>query len=899
MKNPQKQNTTFYTIIALLFLLCVTMSMFWTYGTGSTLALPSTYKPEYLFGLIGIIFPILLIYKFFTPVRTKYREVHSDVAERWKRLRHKIINKSSIISFSKIRRYKFLFKSVRSIRSLYNTDFWITVLSTSKEKYLGFLGRFIILIWSFGWLLYYIAIWGDFDHVHTISGNLLYSAMSSFDLFLVDINGNIIDNIDLNWLTGLLVGLIGITSVCASLSLFSLVLGMFLTRLVIHLKGKEVEITPTSNNHIYIFFEKNDKSIAISESILEKDHRRGLVIFVECTELDDDDDDGWNNIVKVFSSQNRLRYDKIGYSNQIHLKSHVSIEDANEQCKNGILNLWDALGLPEIKERLSALSKLTPLYSEDEKYFQNEIHFFLLSDDRDKNVLHAKILSKYLSKDFDTQELPKTIHCLSRKDGVTSIVEDSCSIPDLHLDVKIIDDAHLSIDQLKKDPKSHPINFVDIDTQNNFGSIKSPFTSLIVGFGETGRDALRFVYEFAAFIDSNNPIPKRSPFKAYIIDENMDNLKGHFILNNPYIVSKINIEHNNGNLVEFCDYNDKSQQFYELLKAISPNLNYVVVAVGDDEANITLAVNILKMVRRYRHNLNHFKIYVRAYENSSFTHLKNIADRYNLTLASELVNDYSVIKIFGSTKEIYTYDTIIRDVFSIDAEQYFDAYKVEYNKTTVGLQYPSGTWADRRREALASLKQEKIDDLKRKEFQDRENALHKYTKFKILESVILANVKHKHEEKDRITATFIEKLFKLDPVTNKYREEKYNTPIEEIRYNGVANLYNFASILISNLAITEHLRWNASHEMLGYCYFEGCKKDTIRMTHNCLVPWDKLPHIVIASGGTIEENAKQSELVRLYDYLVVETSLRQMLSILNDTAESNANHITNIDRNCN
>ena len=65
--------------------------------------------------------------------------------------------------------------------------------------------------------------------------------------------------------------------------------------------------------------------------------------------------------------------------------------------------------------------------------------------------------------------------------------------------------------------------------------------------------------------------------------------------------------------------------------------------------------------------------------------------------------------------------------------------------------------------------------------------------------------------------------------------------------------------------------------MLGYCYFDGCKKDTIKMTHNCLVPWDKLPLIVIASGGTIEENAEKSELVRLYDYLVVETSLSQIL----------------------
>lgn len=866
-KTRKSYKSHLSTIFVFVFLLFIIISMLFTYGANPDNPHDSGYKSEYLYALIGLIFPLSLIGFTFKPVVTKFKDLYNDVLKRWHKLRpitdkH---NKSCILI------------TICKFRLLHDTDFWITILSTSKEKYLGFLGRFIIFIWSIGWFLYYVAIWGDFNHMHTISGTLLYSAMSSFDLFLIDINGNIIDNVNIGYLTGPLVALIGITSVCASLSLFSLVIGMFLTRLVIHLKGNKVEITPTSNNHIYIFFEKNDKSLAISESIQEKDRQRCLVIFVECLELDDNDDDGWNNIVKVFSSHDRLRYDHIGYSNQIHLISHVSLEDANELCINGVSDIWDALGLSKIKERLIVLSKLTPIELDDDNDFQNEVHFFFMSDDRDKNVLHSKILSKYLNQDLDIQELQKTIHCLSRKDGVTSIIEDSCSMPDVHIDVKIIDDAHFSIDLLKKDPESHPINFVDIDTHNNYGSVKSTFTSLIVGFGETGRDALRFIYEFAAFLDSNSSTPKRSPFKAYVVDENMDNLKGHFISNNPYIVSDINIEHNNGNLVDFCDYNDKSQKFYELLKEIAPNLNYVVVAIGDDEANITLAVNILKMVRRHRQNLNHFRIYVRAYEKSTFSHLENIAKRYNDTLSTEHVDNGKVIKIFGSTKEIYTYETIIRDEFTKEAKQYFESYKIEYNKTTVGLQYPNESWESRRKEALASLNQKDIDDLRRKEFQDRENALHKYTKLRILESVILDNVKHCCEDRKNVIISFIQNFFKLDPITNRYREEIFNTPVEEIKYNGVANLYNFASTLISNLAITEHLRWNASHEMLGYCYFDGCKKDTIKMTHNCLVPWDKLPLIVIASGGTIEENAEKSELVRLYDYLVVETSLSQIL----------------------
>ena len=41
-----------------------------------------------------------------------------------------------------------------------------------------------------------------------------------------------------------------------------------------------------------------------------------------------------------------------------------------------------------------------------------------------------------------------------------------------------------------------------------------------------------------------------------------------------------------------------------------------------------------------------------------------------------------------------------------------------------------------------------------------------------------------------------------------------------------------------NLAICEHLRWNASHEMLGYIYGESTSD--LHKTHNCLKPWREL-----------------------------------------------------------
>ena len=47
------------------------------------------------------------------------------------------------------------------------------------------------------------------------------------------------------------------------------------------------------------------------------------------------------------------------------------------------------------------------------------------------------------------------------------------------------------------------------------------------GFGETGRDAFRFLYEFGALIDVNG---NRNPQKIYVVDEHMDELKGDFLM---------------------------------------------------------------------------------------------------------------------------------------------------------------------------------------------------------------------------------------------------------------------------------------------------------------------------------------------------------------------------------
>lgn len=84
-------------------------------------------------------------------------------------------------------------------------------------------------------------------------------------------------------------------------------------------------------------------------------------------------------------------------------------------------------------------------------------------------------------------------------------------------------------------------------------------------------------------------------------------------------------------------------------------------------------------------------------------------------------------------------------------------------------------------------------------------------------------------------------------------KERFNHIIATLGNNIENTLEYKICRLIYNLCIFEHLRWNASHELLGFTTGE---KNFRAKTHNCLKDWCDL-----------------DAYTPLYDYLVVETSL--------------------------
>lgn len=704
--------------------------------------------------------------------------------------------------------------------------------SYKRQRNIVLLAKTMFWIWSLGWVIYFVAI-GLVKPPHVGAEVLLRSAVASLDLFWMDIDTNVLDDLGGH---DVLKGMLVCASFAAVVCLATLIMSLVLSRLMAYLHLKNIIIN-NERNHLYVFFGLGDASKILAKSILREDEK-SVVVFVENSlageaEQDEDKTDGWKNIVSLLTHRRKTFIDA----------------DENERRALAIANcdicglegdetdVLGNIGLEIVKQLLAKLKETQ----------EGQLHVFFLSENRDNNVRATSILAK--DETISDPAFQTIIYCHARRNGVNRIIEDLDIIKGRNLSVKILDSSHLAVESLKSHKQNHPVNFVKVRTLNesNPGTVSSPLECLVVGFGETGQEVVKFLYEFGAFVSSPSSAghSERTPFHCYVIDKDMEMLEGQFISEIPAVKCKRSSD---------CDIADSPIKYYpldfntdgfytEVLKKIAQAINYVVVAVGDDETNMTAAVEILRYVRRYRKNLDDFCIYVRAYEKGTFKHLEDIKDHYNLRLSKDGKTPVEKIVLFGGNEDIYTYELVVRDQYEIDGQEYYEAYR----SLQIDPDNDDGSWTERRYKTLRpnekSTKWERMSKIRRKESQDRSNAIHAKTKITLLEKTV---------------GTENARDFALRAL--KKREGRQST----ISYP----FLNYSeSILMLNLAMCEHLRWNAAHEMMGYVNNkDGHECDELRKKHNCLKPWEELD--------------KESDAVdyiddyKLFDYGVVETSFK-------------------------
>lgn len=249
---------------------------------------------------------------------------------------------------------------------------------------------------------------------------------------------------------------------------------------------------------------------------------------------------------------------------------------------------------------------------------------YLLTPDEDKNIQFLK----YLAED---PSVKAKILCYSQRvNSYTSLV---AAMGDR---IRLVNLPEMSFNELKQNhPQLHPVRFADVARNSKgepLGYVRNPSTSMLIGFKETGQEALRFLYEFGSFLGEDMK-PIANEVKVY--DPEIESLKGDFLNRTPAL--------RYGASIAWSSATVGSSQFWLEYAMALPNLSYVVVsAETGGEHNVEIAVQLLQEASRYGKDLSRLCILVCAHQADA--QMLHLIEFYNRCYCPEGV---SVIQPFG------------------------------------------------------------------------------------------------------------------------------------------------------------------------------------------------------------------------------------------------------------
>ena len=732
----------------------------------------------------------------------------------------------------------------------------------------SFLWEFV-LVWLMGFVVYDVGMYTG--EPWSLLGNVPMAILHAFGVFLLDSDVSAVHSPFHN--SALYMLFFSLVHFLGALVSMMIVIKHFGFNVIAAAKFFWTSHFGSVKRVTYLFWGMNDATYYMSEDIKahhasDEDYR---IIIVRTN-----DDAGGTNVrngmerLFDFLSLHSHDVDRLHHLNCLVTNAFIAFSQVDALPHAGCLDiLSDQL-------RMRSLCRLI------ERKTQCQLHVFFLSDDETANLQSVDkiLLDKTIDHFIDSDKQRKTIfYCHARRDSAHRVVVEE-TVTKERIQVKLVDTSHDSVEQLKCDIQFHPVNYVKVEHD---ATVSSCFHALIVGFGEVGQDMAKFLYEFGAFVKPGS-LGLRAGFRCDVVDKNMSQAAGMFYANSPAVKlgsTDDNQPHEAQVVLHQIDM--LSVDFYQKLEQWLKTLNYVVVAMGDDETNITLAVKVLKWAIRTRDNMRgtnpNFRILVRI-KNDDDQHYARIAQHYNRLWAAEKCAAHSKwlhqctivsqrnehnnqinepITLFGIERDTYTYDGIISEKLKHEAM----GFRAIYNKVVNVLRQHAGyepysemDWDDERNDLMQltgpfmgySPTYSAKMRLQRIQAQNYANCYHRLTKQRLFQLAL------GQQTLSDLPSYGLQRPW--GSCVYSFSGEKQLTENEQ---GDIARVMDV-------LAQTEHLRWNASHQILGY-RLEGDQnhKDEARLEHGCLREWSQLlPD------------------VQSYDYNVVDVSLGIVKPIIDE-----------------
>ncbi len=512
-------------------------------------------------------------------------------------------------------------------------------------------------------------------------------------------------------------------------------------------------------NNVHVFFLGGSLSVDLAEDI-RKRHPDQPRLFVGYPDPEESfmDLSIWEKIQRLFKS--RTEEDLGPFSAIVYSRVPLSEVSGKDICKQ--MNLKDLdpfLKTPSCK-------------------------VYLLADDENDNLHCAEILYN----DGCTAE----IFCRACREGVNRMYEDAMTkTPSMN--VHLIDSSYLAVRNIKNCPELLPVNYVDkgVDAKGfREGWVSSPFNAMILGFGETGREVLGFLYEHGAFVGQDF---KKSPFSCVVVDRQMG------VFEQAYRKSFPGMNESVGITFKQCEIGDNA--FWDDMSHRIQDLNYIVVCMGNDRINLRIAVDLVEYA--YRHGKDLSKNFVILIAQHSPTHL----DEITLQHYNAIGQYHNCIRTFGDQHDVWTYDNMTNESLKARAKNYFAGYMRAQGDTRDA----ETLWEKREKEIETTTEYAVHAKRVRQRSQDYANCFHISTKLALIGPEIYDC---RRDIAQCIPADYAK---------------------AQTHYTGVDA---HVERVLHYLAVHEHIRWEASHVALGYT--PGQRTDEVKKTHECIMSYDDL-----------------------------------------------------------
>ena len=690
-----------------------------------------------------------------------------------------------------------------AVALVFAAGLWQAFLSVHASPRRRLLGA-AVAVWAAGYVLYFVGFYSEGTR-YAPAAFIIRPALSSLELFVS--HSDLIEVAENCKASPLYMSLFALVSLLALGVSAAAVIGVAGRRFRFWVKFRALT---AAGRELYLFWGVSDASLALAASVRAKVPDAVLLFVDSRSEAAEEEEHGrlsFGHILNMFSYRCR------GLERLDDLDAHFCL---CEESPRGFSSL-SAADREQLMRRLG-LRQVDRLVAQ-----ARQVHAFFMTDADEENIRRGVDMVHFLDGHISPSagEADRfTVYCRACHDSVNNVAELVSNRPGLHL--CLIDSACLAVEGLKVRPEHHPVRFVRVEPD---ASVSDPFHALVVGFGPAGRAALDFLYEFSALADNAG---RRSPFRIDAFDHRMGSLGPDYLTQRPALAAP-------GVPVGLHGADARSAEFAAWLRDHIARLNYVVITLGPDPHAIDLAVSIFEQACRYRPDgAPRLGIYLRVPELRLEQDWERVADFYN---ARSGRTDIRLV-LFGLQEQIYSYDIVVHGAVERAARRFYNKYEeLRYRSEPPASAVPPVSWDDRRRKAHDAGTLAALAGLRRKEGQDRANALHAHTKLHLLRAAL-----------PRLTAADL------------------CAELSDARITGRGMDYPHASgptaAVMLRMAQCEHLRWMAAHELLGYLPADGATDD-LRRLHSCLVPWDDLDALSVRSGYDYKS----------YDFNVVDTTV--------------------------